>query len=143
MDLRKPVLAVALMSALVLTSGMVLSAEEPLQLSCEAGPDTGPGIWWQTVNFRVATDSQTVELTEPDGSLLASTVGGNLGGRAATVQIGPSVIHWTRSNNAGVVFDGTINRETGEANAKWLSLRSGTQTQWLWNGRCRRAAAKF
>ena len=131
--------------AVLMLSGGMARAEEPLQLSCEAAADSnGPNGWARTVNFRVDPNAQTVELSEPGGSILASTIGGDLGGLAARVQISPSIIQWTRSNSVGVIFYGMINRETGEARAMWNAReRTGELATWLWNGRCRRAAAKF
>jgi hypothetical protein len=105
MALRK---TAATLSLIVLTmcSGLAHAAE-PLTLSCQSGEQNyGPNAWTQTVNFSVSPDTQAVELSEPAGAVLAATSGGNLGGLAATVQIGPSVISWRRSNSVGGHFRG-------------------------------------
>ncbi len=135
--------------SLVLGASGHAAAAEPLQLTCESSrPDeSSPGNYRAPVKFRIDLDRQVVDLLQPAGFVMASTTDRKMNALAPSVRISSAAIAWRLPNSVGPIFEGSIDRETGNATASWFGPR-GTYANapivaFSFQGRCQRAAQKF
>jgi hypothetical protein len=130
--------------SLVLPASGFVRAAEPLQLTCEP---LDQGSYRGPVKFRVDLDNRTVELLEPGGHAMASTADRKMDALTPSVRITDAAIAWRLANSVGVIFEGQIDRETGNSNALWFgpqgTYANAPNVIYTFQGRCRRAAPKF
>lgn len=122
------------------------AAAETLQLTCEAREPTGTA-YSGTIKVQIDIDRQIIQLVGPTGAVVASTTDRLLNASAPSVQISDAAIQWRLANTIGVIFDGLLNRETGDIRTMWFGPR-GTYANaplemQFFNGRCRRSTQKF
>lgn len=120
-------------------------AAEPLRLTCEARADNPTDSYWQfPVKFQIDLNKNIIELLQPSGYVMASTTDRKMNALAPSVRIADTVISWNLSNKIGNIFEGTIDRETGDTDASWFGPQAGYPNAPIvitfFRGKCRRAA---
>jgi hypothetical protein len=143
MQLTMAALRVMLGAAIVAGPCLLARAAEPLMLTCESAGG-GPRA---SVRFRIDLDRRTVELLEPSGFVMASTTDRKMNASNPSVRITDAAISWNLSNNVGSVFDGSIDRENGNARTQWMgpqgTYANAPTVAHYFQGRCQRAAQRF
>lgn len=144
-SIRTRVSAVLLRSAalaFVLIAQTSPAHAETLTLACESTAEgSGSALYKSPVKFRIDLDNRTIDLLTPAGSVITSTKSRSMNALAPVVQISDSVIAWNLSNSIGIIFKGSIDRETGNTDITWFGPR--VIDAYLFQGRCRRATQKF
>jgi hypothetical protein len=148
-DFSQRPFALGLGLSLALGSGAIANAAEPLQLTCESSraDESSPGNYRAPVKFRIDLDNRIVDLLQPGGFVMASTTDRKMNALAPSVRITGAAIAWKLPNSVGPIFEGSIDRETGNATASWFGPR-GTYANapivaFHFQGRCQRATQKF
>ena len=136
---------VVLAMSLVFGTGSA-AAVETLQLTCETA-DPSDMSYSGTIKVQVDFDNQIVALIDPSGATLRSTTDRLMNALPPTVRITDGSVQWRLANSMGFIFEGLLNRETGDINMVWLGLRGTYANAPLeiknFSGRCRRATQKF
>lgn len=118
------------------------ASAETLTLACESTAEgSGSAIYKSPVKFRIDLDNRIIDLLTPAGGVITSTTNRNMNALTPVVQITDSAIAWNLSNSIGIIFKGSIDRDTGNTDVTWFGPR--VIDAYLFQGRCRRATPKF
>jgi hypothetical protein len=120
--------------AMLLVSG-VAAAAGTLQLTCEGRDDD------RTYKVQVDLDNKIVTLLNPAGAVIASTTDRKMNALEPSVFISEVIIQWSLSSSEGLIFDGELNRESGNIRVFWYGpqydLPNAPIAMKAYSGRCR------